>query len=272
MPPTRCTLETGRGRQRRRHAAVGCLHRSRTTPRSATTRSTRISAARTRQRGRAPRPASSERKPRRRRPRRRRRGNLLGVTTSSRTDAGSSLVGYGLPRIGRTASSRVLRSSLICRSSRKRRPGRFGSSSGSACPDLVGTPTYGEVCGEWVFDLVRALFGSYDPVTRRRLIREFFLLIPKKNGKSSIAAAIMVTAAIVNRRPAAELLLIAPTKKIADIAFKQAAGIIKLDPSSEETFPPAAPALDHATASPMRSSRSRPPTPTSSPARRRRSS
>jgi len=103
-------------------------------------------------------------------------------------------------------------------------------------PDLVGTPNYGEVCGEWVFDFVRALFGSFDPVMRRRMIREFFLLIPKKNGKSSIAAAIMVTAAIVNRRPAAELLLIAPTKKIADIAFTQAAGIIKLDPELLKVF------------------------------------
>ncbi len=103
-------------------------------------------------------------------------------------------------------------------------------------PDIVGTPTYGEVCGDWVFDLVRAIFGSYDPATRRRMIREFFLLIPKKNGKSSIAAAIMVTAAIVNRRPAAELLLIAPTKKIADIAYKQAAGIIRLDPELTKLF------------------------------------
>lgn len=103
-------------------------------------------------------------------------------------------------------------------------------------PDLVGTPTYGEICGQWVFDLVRAIFGAYDPVAQRRMIREFFLLIPKKNGKSSTAAAIMVTAAIVNRRPAAELLLIAPTKKIADIAYKQAAGIIRLDPELMKVF------------------------------------
>jgi phage terminase large subunit-like protein len=96
-------------------------------------------------------------------------------------------------------------------------------------PDIVGNPTYGEVCGDWVFDFVRVIFGSYDPETKRRALREFFLLVPKKNGKSSIAAAIIVTAAILNERPEAELLLIAPTKQIADIAFKQAAGIIRLD-------------------------------------------
>lgn len=103
-------------------------------------------------------------------------------------------------------------------------------------PDLIGTPTYGEVSGPWVFDLVCVLFGCYDARARRRALREFFLLIPKKNGKSSIAAAIMVTAAILNRRPQAELLLIAPTKKIADIAFRQAHGIIRLDPELAKLF------------------------------------
>lgn len=103
-------------------------------------------------------------------------------------------------------------------------------------PDIEGYPTHGEVCGEWVFDLVRVVFGSYDPEIKRRMIQEYFVLVPKKNGKSSIAAAIMVTAAIMNRRPAAELLLIAPTKKIADIAFKQAYGIIKLDKDLKKLF------------------------------------
>lgn len=103
-------------------------------------------------------------------------------------------------------------------------------------PDLPGTPTYGEACDDWVFDLVRAIFGAYDPAMARRMLREFFLLIPKKNGKSSIAAAIIVTAAIVNRRPQAEALLIAPTKKIADIAFKQASGIVRADPELAKLF------------------------------------
>lgn len=104
------------------------------------------------------------------------------------------------------------------------------------CPDIEGTPTYGDLCDEWVFEIVRAVFGSYDVETKRRLIREFFVLIPKKNGKSSIAAAIVVVALIMNRRPEAECLLIAPTKTIANISFKQAAGIIRLDPQLAKIF------------------------------------
>ncbi|MFD2842985.1 terminase large subunit domain-containing protein [Paracoccus cavernae] len=96
-------------------------------------------------------------------------------------------------------------------------------------PDLVGKPTYGEVCGEWVFDLVRVIFGAYDPETKRRAISEIFLLVPKKNGKSLISAAIMVTALILNERPACELVLVAPSKKVAGISFSVAVGIIEAD-------------------------------------------
>lgn len=103
-------------------------------------------------------------------------------------------------------------------------------------PDLIGMPTYGEVCEPWVFDLVRAIFGAYDPETRRRAIREAFVLIPKKNGKSSIAAAIIVTAAIMNERPEAQIFLIAPTIEVAKIAFNQAWGIIRADQDLSRVF------------------------------------
>lgn len=95
-------------------------------------------------------------------------------------------------------------------------------------PDIKGWPTHGEVCEPWVFDFVKAVFGAFDVETQARMIREYFLMIPKKNGKTSLAAAIMVTAQILNEAPDEELLLIAPTLKIAQRSFKQASGIIRL--------------------------------------------
>ncbi len=103
-------------------------------------------------------------------------------------------------------------------------------------PDLFGTPTLAEACGEWFFPIVAALFGSYNPQLNVRMIQEYFLLIPKKNAKSSNGGAVMVVALLMNKRPSAEFLLIAPTKEIADIAFKQASGTILLDPVLAKKF------------------------------------
>jgi phage terminase large subunit-like protein len=103
-------------------------------------------------------------------------------------------------------------------------------------PDIEGLPTHGEVCEDWVFDYVRAIFGSYNPDLKRRFIREFFLMIPKKNGKTSIAAAIIVTASILNMMPQAGLLLIAPSKVIAQTAFDQAAGIVRKTEAIRDLF------------------------------------
>lgn len=103
-------------------------------------------------------------------------------------------------------------------------------------PDIKGTPTLAEACGAWYLPIVEAIFGSYDPTTDRRVVQEYFELIPKGNAKSSYGGAVMVTALIVNRRPQAEFLLIAPTKEIADIAFKQASGTIRADAELDKLF------------------------------------
>jgi phage terminase large subunit-like protein len=103
-------------------------------------------------------------------------------------------------------------------------------------PDVIGTPTLGEACGEWFFPIVATLFGSYDPQTNVRHISEVFQLIPKGNSKSSNGGAVMLTAMIVNRRPEAEFLFIAPTMEIAAIAYKQAKGTIRLDSELAKIF------------------------------------
>lgn len=96
-------------------------------------------------------------------------------------------------------------------------------------PDVPGQPTMAEAAGEWQRDIVRVLFGTVDPETRARILREIFALVPKKNAKTTGGAAIMVTALLMNQRPRAEFVLVGPTQEVADTAFQQASGMIEAD-------------------------------------------
>lgn len=100
--------------------------------------------------------------------------------------------------------------------------------------DVSGTPAMGEAGGAWFRDIVRALFGAIDPVSKQRLIRELFLLVPKKNSKTTNGALLMLTALLLNERPNAPFLLTAPVQKTAEEAFSAIEGAIALDPVLEQ--------------------------------------
>lgn len=99
--------------------------------------------------------------------------------------------------------------------------------------DVPGSPTIGDCCAPWVFELAASVFGAYDPESGRRLITEWFVCVPKKNSKSSIAAAIMMTALILNWRQSAEFSVLAPTVEVANNAFAPARDMVQKDDELE---------------------------------------
>ncbi len=104
-------------------------------------------------------------------------------------------------------------------------------------PDVPGTPLLAEAAGDWFrHGVVAPLFGSLDPATNIRHIRELFLLVGKGNSKTTYGAATMLTALLMNQRPRAEFLLVGPTQAISDLAFNQVVGMIEINHELKKRF------------------------------------
>lgn len=99
--------------------------------------------------------------------------------------------------------------------------------------DVTGQPLVREASMPWSRHLIEVIFGSENPETGRRLINEIFFMVSKKNSKSTVAAEIMLGALMLNWRQSAELLILSPTKEIADNSYKPIRDFIKADPELE---------------------------------------
>src|SRR4029434_3711644 len=103
-------------------------------------------------------------------------------------------------------------------------------------PDVPSRPRLGDAAGEWFRDLVRTSFGSWDPATGTRHIRDILALAPKGQSKTSYSAGLMLAVMLMNKRPRAEALFVGPTQAISDRAYEQVAGMIELSQDLKDRF------------------------------------
>jgi phage terminase large subunit-like protein len=103
-------------------------------------------------------------------------------------------------------------------------------------PDVPGTPTLGEACGDWFREILSAFLASEDPDTRQRLVWELLCMVPKKNSKTTYVAGLGLTALYMEEAPNRQMLIVAPSQNISERCFDQAQGMIRLDPRLDAIF------------------------------------
>lgn len=103
-------------------------------------------------------------------------------------------------------------------------------------PDVPGTPTLDEACGDWFRDILCAFLASEDPKTKQRLVWELLCMVPKKNSKTTYVAALGLTALFMEEAPNRQMLIVAPSQNISERCFDQAQGMIRLDERLKVVF------------------------------------
>jgi len=103
-------------------------------------------------------------------------------------------------------------------------------------PDVPGTPTMAEACGDWFRDMLVAFLASEDPETKQRLVWELLCMIPKKNSKTTYVAGLGLTALFMEEAPNRQMLIVAPSQNISQRCFDQAQGMIRLDEKLKAIF------------------------------------
>ncbi len=100
-------------------------------------------------------------------------------------------------------------------------------------PDVPGQPCLEDAAGDWFKSVVDLAVGGLDENGYQR-VSTLLLVIPKKNSKTTNSAGLMLTLFLMSPRPRAEYVFIAPTHAIAEIAFRQVAGMIYADDDLSE--------------------------------------
>ncbi|WP_035675061.1 terminase large subunit domain-containing protein [Bradyrhizobium liaoningense] len=103
-------------------------------------------------------------------------------------------------------------------------------------PDVPGTPSMAEACGDWFKAILCAFLASEDPATKRRLVWELLCMVPKKNSKTTYVAALGLTALFLEEAPNRQMLIVAPSQNISERCFEQGQGMIRLDKKLDAIF------------------------------------
>lgn len=105
-------------------------------------------------------------------------------------------------------------------------------------PDVPGKPKMRTASGEWFREIVRAAFGSWDPVNNVRYVRDILAMVVKGSSKTTNSAAMLIVAMLMNYRPRGKALFVGPTQAISTRAYEQAVGMIEESPDLKRRFRP----------------------------------